>query len=53
MTEKTNDKYSTYREELGLNVKFPEEQEQIKHDIAQGKYNKDELVEKLYDKPIK
>ncbi len=46
---KEKDNYPTFRKELGLPERSPEELAQIKTDIANGKLVKDEVTGALYE----
>ena len=43
------DNYPTFRKELGITERSPEELAQIKTDIANGKLVKDEVTGALYE----
>ena len=49
MNKSKVDNYTDFIKELKIKQRTPEEYEQVKTDIANGKYDKDEVVGVLYD----
>ena len=45
----TTENYPTFRKELGMKELSREAMDKIKSEIATGKYDKDQVIEKIYE----
>ena len=45
----TTENYPTFRKELGMKELSREAMDKIKSEIAKGKYDKDQVIEKIYE----
>ena len=45
----TTENYPTFRKELGMKELSREAMDKVKSEIAKGKYDKDEVIEKIYE----
>ena len=45
----TTENYPTFRKELGMKELSREAMDKVKSEIANGKYDKDQVIEKIYE----
>jgi hypothetical protein len=45
----TTENYPTFRKELGMKELSKEAMDKVKSEIANGKYDKDQVIEKIYE----
>ena len=45
----TTENYPTFRKELGMKEHSREDMDKVKSEIANGKYDKDQVIEKIYE----